>query len=339
MDLLNCLDYRERQVVELRYGLTDGYLHEPDEVARTFGMQTDDAKAIESLALIKLREKNVPEKLQNEGFGYISGEAAPYLNDSSPREGFQAVMKVINSLEYRPKEIVKLRYGFEQGFVFTLEEVGRIFNISASEVSQIERQAISDLQEEHRLAALKEYLQEFEDAQHTSQLLETVSEVRRLTPQLIKHLQENTDDIVNLRWEVFEELVAEVFAQWGFEEVRLVGRDSRTSADILAVQKQEGPGVRLKYFVEVKRTQERIGVGVIDRVLGAVLNERMNWGWHLGMIVSTAGYRDYEKYTREELELRGLHLRDKDDVVQWLQDYTPSDKGLWLPPDFRVSQT
>lgn len=44
------------------------------------------------------------------------------------------------------------------------------------------------------------------------------------------------------------------------------------------------------------------------------------------------------KYTPRTLELMGIELRNKDDVVAWLNDYRPSDKGLWMPPDFKVQR-
>jgi hypothetical protein len=34
--------------------------------------------------------------------------------------------------------------------------------------------------------------------------------------------------------DVFEQLVGELLASWGWDEVKLVGRNSQTSADILA---------------------------------------------------------------------------------------------------------
>ena len=133
-------------------------------------------------------------------------------------------------------------------------------------------------------------------------------------------------------------IIGEFFASWGFEEVLLLGRDPRTSADILAVQSRDKPGHRLRYFVEVKRVRDRVGVGVIDRVLGAIAQEKEHWGWHIGMIVSTAGFCDFRKYTRNDLEFRGLLLKNKDDVLAWLRDYKPSDRGLWLPPGFRAHE-
>lgn len=157
-----------------------------------------------------------------------------------------------------------------------------------------------------------------------------IESARQLTPYLLHYLKTHTDDLPHLRWDVFEQLVAECLASRGFDEVRLVGQDSQTAADIFAIQRMDSSGARIRHFVEVKRWKDRVGIEVIDRVYGAMLGERPTWGWHLAMIVSIAGFKDTRKYTRQELEYKGIELRNRDDVVDWLNDYRPSDKGLWI---------
>jgi hypothetical protein len=55
------------------------------------------------------------------------------------------------------------------------------------------------------------------------------------------------------------------------------------------------------------------------------------YGWHAAMIVSVVGFKDFEKYTREELAKRGILLRERSDLLRWLKDYKPNKDGLWLP--------
>ncbi|OPZ69025.1 MAG: RNA polymerase sigma-28 factor precursor [Firmicutes bacterium ADurb.Bin467] len=50
------LDERERRVVELRYGLTDGILKPQHEVARALGISRSYVSRIEKKALLKLRK-------------------------------------------------------------------------------------------------------------------------------------------------------------------------------------------------------------------------------------------------------------------------------------------
>ncbi|HXU37581.1 MAG TPA: hypothetical protein VN937_14565 [Blastocatellia bacterium] len=68
-----------------------------------------------------------------------------------------------------------------------------------------------------------------------------------------------------------------------------------------------------------------------DQVYGAMLNEKPSFGWHAAMIVSLVGFKDFEKYDRESLALKGVELKDSDDLLQWLRGYKPNKNGLWLP--------
>lgn len=163
------------------------------------------------------------------------------------------------------------------------------------------------------------------------ELRAAIADVRRLTPELILHLKRHEHDLEAVPWEVFEELVAEFMASWGgFTDVRLVGRDSSTQADIMAFHWIEPGGIRLKYFVEVKKTKDRVGMEVINQVHGAFALEQPSHGWTLAMIVSLGGFKDTRRISRSELELRNLHLKDREDVVSWLNSYQLAPGGLWL---------
>jgi len=247
-----------------------------------------------------------------------------------------AIEPVLDTLTHREREIIKLRNGIGDGYVYTLAEVGKIFSLSRERIRQIQNKAIRKLQHPVRMQRLQHYLKRMEQPEHKIELREAVAEVKQLSPELIAHLKSHHEHIQRIPPDVFEELIAEFLAARGFDQVKLVGRDIRTSADILAVRRDDAIGARVRYFIEVKRVSGRIGVGVIDRVMGAIAQEKPKWGWHLGMIVSTAGFTEFQKYTRHELELRGLLLKDRDDVLEWLKDYRPSDRGLWLPKDYRI---
>ena len=263
-------------------------------------------------------------------------ELSDILRRCLTAEFYELVNPVLRMLTRREREILKLRYGIGDGYFYKQWEVGRVFNVSTSTICRIEKKAISKLEDPSRLQRLVRYLEDHEGERHEIEVREVLADVKELTPHLIVHLKSHHEDITKIPPDVFECLVAEFLASRGFDEVKLVGRDPHTSADILAIRRDEAAGARVRYFVEVKRVSERIGVGVIDRVMGAIVQERPKWGWHLGMLVSTAGFSEFRKYTRRELELRGIILKDKDDVLGWLRDYKPSDKGLWLPADCRI---
>jgi len=70
--------------------------------------------------------------------------------------------KVLDSLTYREREIIKLRYGIGDGYTYTLEEVGRRFKVTRERVRQIEAKALRKLQHPIRARKLEGFLEETE---------------------------------------------------------------------------------------------------------------------------------------------------------------------------------
>ena len=76
-----------------------------------------------------------------------------------------SIADVLQTLDYREREILRLRYGLADGYTYTLQEIGRIFSVTRERVRQIEAEAIRKLQDpgptrklaafvDHRLPAL-----------------------------------------------------------------------------------------------------------------------------------------------------------------------------------------
>lgn len=55
------------------------------------------------------------------------------------------IHRVFRTLLYREREILKLRHGLEDGYIYSLEEVARIFKITREHVRQIEAKAMRKL--------------------------------------------------------------------------------------------------------------------------------------------------------------------------------------------------
>lgn len=49
-------------------------------------------------------------------------------------------------LTHREREIIKLRFGYPDGYVYTLEEIGRIFRVTRERARQIEGKALRKLE-------------------------------------------------------------------------------------------------------------------------------------------------------------------------------------------------
>ncbi|MDA1260146.1 MAG: RNA polymerase sigma factor RpoD [Planctomycetota bacterium] len=69
------------------------------------------------------------------------------------------ISEVLESLTFREREIIKLRYGIGDGYTYTLEEVGRIFRVTRERVRQIEAKAIRKLQHPIRARKLSGFLE------------------------------------------------------------------------------------------------------------------------------------------------------------------------------------
>ena len=66
---------------------------------------------------------------------------------------------VLNTLTYRERELIKLRYGLGDGYTYTLEEVGKIFKVTRERVRQIEAKAVRKLQHPIRSRMLEGFLE------------------------------------------------------------------------------------------------------------------------------------------------------------------------------------
>ena len=64
------------------------------------------------------------------------------------------ILKVLKTLSYREREIIKLRYGLGDGHQYTLEEVGHIFKVTRERIRQIEAKAVRKLQQPSRTKEL-----------------------------------------------------------------------------------------------------------------------------------------------------------------------------------------
>ena len=154
--------------------------------------------------------------------------------------------------------------------------------------------------------------------------------IERVTPELLAHLKECNDDLEMIPPPVVEQLVAELLAGNGWHHVEVVARNAETSADILAVRR-DALGIETTYFVEVKRWKDKVGIEVINQVVGAMELEQTRFGWNMGLVVTVAGAKRFRKITPEELRLKHVHVREKRHIVSLLGTYRPTPSGLWLP--------
>jgi RNA polymerase primary sigma factor len=70
-----------------------------------------------------------------------------------------AVLEALDELNDREKQVVRLRFGLEDGQARTLEEVGREFGVTRERIRQIESKTLAKLRHPHRSQKLRDYLE------------------------------------------------------------------------------------------------------------------------------------------------------------------------------------
>jgi RNA polymerase primary sigma factor len=90
---------------------------------------------------------------------FIEDEFSPTPMQSA----YQSMLKekleeVLSSLAPREARVLRLRFGLDDGHMYTLEEVGRKFGLTRERIRQIEGRALRRLRHPRRARELKEYL-------------------------------------------------------------------------------------------------------------------------------------------------------------------------------------
>ncbi len=70
----------------------------------------------------------------------------------------EQLRSVLNTLPPREQEVLKMRFGLDDGYSLTLEEVGLYFNVTRERIRQIEAKALRRLRHPRRASGLRDYI-------------------------------------------------------------------------------------------------------------------------------------------------------------------------------------
>jgi RNA polymerase sigma factor (sigma-70 family) len=77
------------------------------------------------------------------------------------REELAASMKnILRTLGYREQQIIKLRWGLDDGETYTVDEIAKIFKVTKARITQIEAKALRKLRDPKRSQHLIQYLED-----------------------------------------------------------------------------------------------------------------------------------------------------------------------------------
>ena len=139
------------------------YGREPttDEIAAKLNMGSDKVREIMKIAQDPVSlETPIGEEEDSHLGDFVEDTDSPSPSETASyallREQLDAVL---DTLTPREKEVIRLRFGLDDGRTRTLEEVGRQFRITRERIRQIEAKALRKLRHPSRSKTLKDYLE------------------------------------------------------------------------------------------------------------------------------------------------------------------------------------
>jgi len=131
-----------------------------EETADAAGLSVDETSCVLQMSRQPL---SLDQPVGDHDDSYFGEFVEDYREDDPLFEMNQDSLKdriadVLGALNYREREIIRLRYGLADGYSYTLEEVGKIFSVTRERVRQIEAKAVRKLQHPIRSRMLSGFL-------------------------------------------------------------------------------------------------------------------------------------------------------------------------------------
>ncbi len=156
IDTMNKVRQATRELIQKNGG-------EPslEEAAYEAGISTDEA-------MNAIRMSRQPLSLDQPVGDHDDSYFGEFLTDhreDDPLHGIQQdtlksrIDEALQALDYREREIIRLRFGLIDGYSYTLEEVGKIFSVTRERVRQIETKAVRALQHPVRARKLMSFVE------------------------------------------------------------------------------------------------------------------------------------------------------------------------------------
>ena len=135
-----------------------------EELAFRSGMRTDEVERVFQTGASPISLERPIGDYDDANFGdFVADSSYERPEKSAGNQMLRKELdKLLKTLTPREREIIKLRYGFKNGYMYTLEEVGRIFEVTRERVRQIEAKAVKKLQTPGRSRRLLGFLDELE---------------------------------------------------------------------------------------------------------------------------------------------------------------------------------
>ncbi len=131
-----------------------------DEIAEKLGMTPEKVREIMKIAQDPVSlETPIGEEEDSHLGDFVEDSDSPAPSDSASYSLLrEQLCNILHTLTPREEQVIKLRFGLEDGRPRTLEEVGKQFRITRERIRQIEAKALRKLRHPSRSKPLKDYL-------------------------------------------------------------------------------------------------------------------------------------------------------------------------------------
>jgi restriction system protein len=137
-------------------------------------------------------------------------------------------------------------------------------------------------------------------------------------PEIVEAIQRDSHKLQDISRREFEEVIATLFANMGYT-VELTKQSRDGGLDVIAIGK-EIAGISLRMLIQAKKpdsSDKAIGVSFVRDLIGVVDIQRATHG----ILATTARFSSDAHRLIEDNNLWRLHLRDRDDVIDWIRKY------------------
>ena len=131
-----------------------------DEIAAELGMTPEKVREIMKIAQDPVSlETPIGEEEDSHLGDFVEDNDSPAPSDAASQTLLrEQISNVLHTLTPREEQVLRLRFGIEDGRPRTLEEVGKQFKITRERIRQIEAKALRKLRHPSRSKPLKDYL-------------------------------------------------------------------------------------------------------------------------------------------------------------------------------------
>ena len=133
----------------------------PEEIAEEMDIPVERVREILKISQEPVSlETPIGEEEDSHLGDFIQDENVPVPADAAAFTLLkEQLVEVLSSLTEREQKVLRLRFGLDDGRARTLEEVGKVFNVTRERIRQIEAKALRKLRHPSRSRKLRDYLE------------------------------------------------------------------------------------------------------------------------------------------------------------------------------------